>query len=301
MNQLIAALRAFAREDQIRIDEPMSRRTTFRVGGPADVLFLPESAGQVVRALDAVRAAGVPAVVIGNGSNLLVRDKGIRGLVVALGEGFSEVRIDGETVEAQAGVSLAKLAAAAQSAGLSGLEFASGIPGSLGGGCAMNAGAYGGQLSDVLVDAQVLMDGEIRTLSNAEMQMGYRTTRPLREGGIVLSARFALKRDDPGAILARMKELNARRRDKQPLNFPSAGSTFKRPEGYFAGALIEGAGLKGRSVGGAQVSEKHAGFIINTGGATAADILALIGVVQDEVQARSGVRLETEVRILGEE
>lgn len=301
MNQLIAALRAFAREDQIRIDEPMSRRTTFRVGGPADVLFLPESAGQVVRALDAARAAGVPAVVIGNGSNLLVRDKGIRGLVVALGEGFSEVRIDGETVEAQAGVSLAKLAAAAQSAGLSGLEFASGIPGSLGGGCAMNAGAYGGQLSDVLVDAQVLMDGEIRTLSNAEMQMGYRTTRPLREGGIVLSARFALKRDDPGAILARMKELNARRRDKQPLNFPSAGSTFKRPEGYFAGALIEGAGLKGRSVGGAQVSEKHAGFIINTGGATAADILALIGVVQDEVQARSGVRLETEVRILGEE
>lgn len=302
MNQLIAALRAFAREDQIRIDEPMSRRTTFRVGGPADVLFLPESAGQVVRALDAARAAGVPAVVIGNGSNLLVRDKGIRGLVVALGEGFSEVRIDGETVEAQSGVSLAKLAAAAQSAGLSGLEFASGIPGSLGGGCAMNAGAYGDQLSDVLVDAQVLMDGEIRTLSNAEMQMGYRTTRPLREGGsIVLSARFALKRDDPGAILARMKELNARRRDKQPLNFPSAGSTFKRPEGYFAGALIEGAGLKGRSVGGAQVSEKHAGFIINTGGATAADILALIGVVQDEVQARSGVRLETEVRILGEE
>lgn len=301
MNQLIAALRAFAREDQIRIDEPMSRRTTFRVGGPADVLFLPESAGQVVRALDAARAAGVPAVVIGNGSNLLVRDKGIRGLVVALGEGFSEVRIDGETVEAQAGVSLAKLASAAQSAGLSGLEFASGIPGSLGGGCAMNAGAYGGQLSDVLVDADVLMGGEIRTLSNAEMQMGYRTTRPLREGGIVLSARFALKRDDPGAILARMKELNARRRDKQPLNFPSAGSTFKRPEGYFAGALIEGAGLKGRSVGGAQVSEKHAGFIINTGGATAADILALIGVVQDEVQARSGVRLETEVRILGEE
>ena len=301
MNRLIAALRAFAREDQIRIDEPMSRRTTFRVGGPADVLFLPESAGQVVRALDAAREAGVPAIVIGNGSNLLVRDKGIRGLVIALGEGFSEVRIDGETVAAQAGVSLAKLASAAQAAGLSGLEFASGIPGTLGGGCAMNAGAYGGQLSDALVDADVLTGGEIRTLSNAEMQMGYRTTRPLREGGIVLSARFALNRDDPGAILARMKELNARRRDKQPLNFPSAGSTFKRPEGYFAGALIEGAGLKGRSVGGAQVSEKHAGFIVNTGGATAADILALIGIVQDEVQARSGVRLETEVRILGEE
>ena len=301
MHSIITALRAFAREDQIRPDEPMSRRTTFRVGGPADVFFLPESAEQLVKALDAARAAHVPAVVIGNGSNLLVRDKGIRGLVIALGEGFSEIKIDGSTIEAQAGVSLAKLASAAQAAGLSGLEFASGIPGTLGGGCAMNAGAYGGQLSDVLIDARVLLDGALRTLTLDEMQMGYRTTLPLRLGGIVVSARFALTMDDPGAILARMKELNARRRDKQPLNYPSAGSTFKRPEGHYAGALIEGAGLKGRRVGGAQVSEKHAGFIVNTGGATAADILALIGVVQDAVLARSGVRLETEVRVLGEE
>ena len=301
MDQMLTALRGFARDDQIRLDEPMSRRTTFRVGGPADVFFLPESAEQLVKALDAARDAHVPAVVIGNGSNLLVRDKGIRGLVIALGEGFSGINVDGEVIEAQAGASLAKLASAAQAAGLSGLEFASGIPGTLGGGCAMNAGAYGGQLCDVLIDARVLLDGELRTLTRDDMQMGYRTSLPLRAGGIVVSARFALTPDDPGAILERMKALNARRRDKQPLNLPSAGSTFKRPEGHFAGALIEGAGLKGRRVGGAQVSEKHAGFIVNAGGATAADILALIEIVQDAVQARSGVRLEMEVRVLGEE
>ena len=301
MNELIDALRAFARADQILLDEPMSRRTTFRVGGPADVFFMPESAEQVVSALETARRLGTPAIVIGNGSNLLVRDGGIRGLVIALGEGFSGVTIDGNTVEAQAGAPLSRVAAAAQAAGLSGLEFASGIPGTLGGGCAMNAGAYGGQLSDVLVDARVLLGGEAVTLTREDMQMGYRTTRPLREGGVVLSARFALTPGEPEAILSRMRELNARRRDKQPLNYPSAGSVFKRPEGHFAGALIEQSGLKGRRVGGAMVSEKHAGFIVNAGGARAADVLALIGQVQDEVQARFGVRLETEVRVLGED
>ncbi len=301
MKQIIEALSAFARPDQILLNEPMSRHTTFRVGGPADLVFLPESGEQVAAALKAAQSAGVPAYVIGNGSNLLVKDGGIRGLVIVLGEGMSAVSREGNTITAQAGASLARVAAFAQSEGLSGLEFASGIPGTLGGGCAMNAGAYGGQLSDCLVDAQVLMGGEARTLSAAEMEMGYRTTRPLREGGVVLSARFALTADDPGAIGARMKELNARRRDKQPLNYPSAGSTFKRPEGHFAGALIEGAGLKGRSVGGAQVSEKHAGFIINTGNGTAADILGLIRLVQDEVRDKYGVELETEVRIIGED
>lgn len=301
MKQIIEALSAFARPDQILLNEPMSRHTTFRVGGPADAMFLPESGEQVAAALKAAQSAGVPAYVIGNGSNLLVKDGGIRGLVIVLGEGMSAVSREGNTITAQAGASLARVAAFAQSEGLSGLEFASGIPGTLGGGCAMNAGAYGGQLSDCLVDAQVLMGGEARTLSAAEMEMGYRTTRPLREGGVVLSARFALTADDPGAIGTRMKELNARRRDKQPLNYPSAGSTFKRPEGHFAGALIEGAGLKGRSVGGAQVSEKHAGFIINTGNATAADILGLIRLVQAEVREKYGVELETEVRIIGED
>ena len=301
MTNLLNKLRAMAREDQILQNEPMSRHTTFKVGGPADVMFLPESEDQVVAAIEAAKAEGVPIQVIGNGSNLLVRDGGIRGLVIALGEGIAAIARAGNVITAWAGASLARVAAYAQAAGLAGLEFASGIPGTLGGGCAMNAGAYGGQLSDVLIDAQVYLDGAVRTLSKDEMQMGYRTTRPLREGGIVLSARFALTPDDPEAILARMRDLNARRRNKQPLNFPSAGSTFKRPEGYFAGALIEQAGLKGRSVGGAQVSQKHAGFIVKTGEATAADIIKLIHIVQDEVKANSGVTLEPEVRIIGED
>ena len=301
MSQLIEALSAIAGSHQILENEPMSRHTTFRVGGPADVLFLPESEEQLLQALSIAREAGVPCFVIGNGSNLVVKDGGIRGLVIALGEGMAAIARAGETLTAWAGASLARVSAYAQASGLSGLEFASGIPGTLGGGCAMNAGAYGGQLSDVLVDGRVLLDGVVRTLTVEEMQMGYRTSLPLRRGGIVISARFALTPDDPEVIAARMRELNARRRDKQPLNYPSAGSTFKRPEGYFAGALIEQAGLKGKRVGGAQVSEKHAGFIVNTGGATAADILTLIGTVQDEVADRFGVRLETEVRILGED
>ena len=301
MTNLLSLLRAMAREDQILIDEPMSCHTTFRVGGPADVMFLPESPEQAVAAIKAARGADVPVMVIGNGSNLLVRDGGIRGLVVALGEGMAAIARVENAVTAWAGASLARVSAYAQASALSGLEFASGIPGSLGGGCAMNAGAYGGQLSDVLIDAQVYLDGEVHTLTRDEMQMGYRTTLPLREGGVVLSARFGLRPDDPEAIAARMRDLNARRREKQPLNFPSAGSTFKRPEGYFAGAVIEQAGLKGRSVRGAQVSEKHAGFIVKTGEADAADILALIHIVQDEVKARFGVTLEPEVRIVGED
>ena len=301
MKSIVDILTGFSRADQILINEPMSRHTTFRVGGPADAIFLPESEEQVRLALGAAREAGVDALVIGNGSNLLVRDGGIRGLVIALGEGFSAIARDGMTITAQAGASLARVAAFAQANGLSGLEFASGIPGTLGGGCAMNAGAYGGELADVLLDARVLLDGETVTLDRDHMEMGYRSTMPLRRGGVVLSARFGLSEGDPDEIAARMRELNARRRDKQPLNYPSAGSVFKRPTGYFAGALIEQAGLKGCAVGGAHVSEKHAGFIVNTGGATAKDITALIAHVQRTVLEHSGVRLETEVRILGEE
>ena len=300
MKSLYDILLAVSEPEQLIRNEPMSRHTTFRVGGPADLMYFPACSEQLVKALNAAKEKEIPVLVMGNGSNMIVRDDGIRGLVIVLGERFAEVSVDGEILTAQAGVSMARMAAAAQAASLSGLEFASGIPGTLGGGCAMNAGAYGGQLSDVLIDAEVYLNGEIRTLTLEEMQMGYRTTLPLREGGIVLGARFRLTPDDGEAIMARMKELNARRRDKQPLNFPSAGSTFKRPEGYFAGALIEQAELKGRTVGGAQVSEKHAGFIVNIGGATAKDITDLIAVVQDEVMRRFGVQLETEVRIIGE-
>lgn len=300
MKALYDFLLGISEPGQLLCDEAMSRHTTFRVGGPADLMYFPAGEEQLVAALAAAKEHGMPALVMGNGSNMLVRDGGVRGLVIVLGERFSEITVEDRTITVQAGASMARLASAAQAAALTGLEFASGIPGTLGGGCAMNAGAYGGQLSDTLVDARVYMNGEIRTLTLEEMQMGYRTTRPLREGGIVLSARFRLEKGDGNAIAARMKELNAQRREKQPLNFPSAGSTFKRPEGYFAGALIEQAGLKGATIGGAQVSEKHAGFIVNVGGATAADILALIEHTQRVVRERFGVELETEVRIIGE-
>lgn len=300
MTALYEKLRRISGPGQLLRDEPMSGHTTFKVGGPADLMFFPENAEQVCAAMSAACAHGVETLVMGNGSNMLVRDGGFRGLAIVLGDRFSDVRVEGDMLIAQAGAPMARVASAAQLASLTGLEFISGIPGTLGGGCAMNAGAYGGQLSDVLIDAQVLLGGEVRTMTREEMQMGYRTTLPLRTGGVVLSARFQLKKGDSAAILALMKELNARRREKQPLNFPSAGSTFKRPEGHFAGALIEQAGLKGLSVGGAQVSDKHAGFIINTGGATAADIIALIERVQDEVERAFGVRLEPEVRIIGE-
>lgn len=299
MHKLIEQLRTLG-ADRVLENEPMSRHTTFRVGGPADLMFLPASSEELCAALRMASENGVAAQVLGNGSNLIVRDRGIRGLTIVLGEHYSDIRVEGNRLYAQAGALLSRVSMAAMEAGLSGLEFASGIPGTLGGGCAMNAGAYGGQISDVLETADVLLGGEVRTLTRAEMQMGYRTTLPLREGGVVLGACFELKQDDPAEIHARMKELNARRRDKQPLNLPSAGSTFKRPEGHFAGALIEGSGLKGCTIGGAQVSEKHAGFIVNIGGATANDILALIAHVQKVVKAETGVDLEPEVKIMGE-
>lgn len=299
MHKLVEQLRTLG-ADRVLENEPMSRHTTFRVGGPADLMFLPASSEELCSALRMASENGVAAQVLGNGSNLIVRDRGIRGLTIVLGEHYSDIRVEGNRLYAQAGALLSRVSMAAMEAGLSGLEFASGIPGTLGGGCAMNAGAYGGQISDVLETAEVLLGGEVRTLTRDEMQMGYRTTLPLREGGVVLSACFELKHDDPAEIHARMKELNARRRDKQPLNLPSAGSTFKRPEGHFAGALIEGCGLKGCTIGGAQVSEKHAGFIVNIGGATAGDILALIDHVQKVVKAETGVDLEPEVKIMGE-
>ena len=299
MQHLLNTLRKLA-PDRVLENAPMSRYTTFRVGGPADVLFLPASVEELCTALAAAKAEGIPVCLIGNGSNLIVRDSGIRGLVIALGEPFSELRVEGAQVWAQAGARLSAVAAAAQRAGLAGLEFASGIPGTLGGGCAMNAGAYGGELKDVLLWADVLLDGELHRLSRDEMEMGYRSTMPLRRGAIVLSACFELRQDDPEAIQERMRDLANRRREKQPLNLPSAGSTFKRPEGHFAGALIEQCGLKGCRIGGAQVSEKHAGFIVNVGEATAADILRLIAHVQEVVLAQTGVQLETEVRVLGE-
>ena len=283
-------------------DESLAKHTTFRIGGPCDYFVYPKNMLCFLRIMQVLKEQQVPYRIFGKGSNLLCSDDAFHGVILCLDRYLNNFYFEADgTLVAEAGCSIILLAQEAMRRSLSGLEFASGIPGTLGGGCAMNAGAYGGQLSDVLSCATVLLDGEVRTLSRDEMQMSYRSTLPLRAGGIVLETKFELHADDPAEIMARMKELNARRRDKQPLNLPSAGSTFKRPEGRFAGALIEGCGLKGARVGGAQVSEKHAGFIVNTGGATASDILGLIALVQRRVLAETGVALETEVRIVGED
>ena len=287
--------------ERLIFDAPMSRYTSFRVGGSADAMFLPKDEEELSLALRTARGNGIPCVVIGNGSNLLVKDGGIEGLVIRLGDEFSGITVDGTRITAKAGDSLTRVAMKALEAGLTGFEFASGIPGSVGGGMAMNAGAYGGELKDVTVSAR-LMDPETGIVTEYpvdELHMGYRTSLALTRGLIVTGAVYELTPGDRETIKAAMDELGRRRRDKQPLTFPSAGSTFKRPEGHFAGALIEGAGLKGVSVGGAQVSEKHAGFIINTGSATAKDVLDLIDLVKKRVFENSGVTLEPEVRILG--
>lgn len=300
---LADTLRAATSIAQVLEHEPMARHTTMRVGGPAEILFSPASEGELLFAVREAKRAGAPFRIIGNGSNLLVLDGGLPGLTIRLGEAFSKISVDGNQIRAQAGALLSRVAAAARDASLTGLEFASGIPGSAGGGVAMNAGAYGGQLSDVFEGCRALdpETGIISALSPAEMALGYRESAALSRGLIVTEAAFRLTAGDRSAIQAKMDDLSARRREKQPLNLPSAGSTFKRPEGYFAGALIEQAGLKGLRVGGACVSEKHAGFVVNDRNATARDVLDLIRLVQARVLEHSGVRLETEVRILGEE
>lgn len=300
---LADTLRAATSIAQVLEHEPMARHTTMRVGGPAEILFSPASEGDLLFAVREAKRAGAPFRIIGNGSNLLVLDGGLPGLTIRLGEAFSKISVDGNQIRAQAGALLSRVAAAARDASLTGLEFASGIPGSAGGGMAMNAGAYGGQLSDVFEGCRALdpETGIISALGPAEMALGYRESAALSRGLIVTEAAFRLTAGDRTAIQAKMDDLSARRREKQPLNLPSAGSTFKRPEGYFAGALIEQAGLKGLRVGGACVSEKHAGFVVNDRNATARDVLDLIRLVQARVLEHSGVRLETEVRILGEE
>ena len=301
MRELTERLRAFADAGRVLEDEPMSRHTTFRVGGPADVLFLPANAEEIVWAMREARDLGEDCFVMGNGSNLLVKDGGVRGLVIVIGEPMSAVSVEGDILRAQAGASLTRAAREAAAASLAGLAFASGIPGSVGGATAMNAGAYGGEIKDVLARALVLEDGKPVWKTPDALHMTYRNSDALRRGLVVLEAEFHLTPGDREAILAEMGELARRRREKQPLSLPSAGSTFKRPEGHFAGALIEAAGLKGLQVGGAQVSELHAGFIVNAGGATARDVLDLIALVQARVLADSGVALEPEVRMIGEE
>lgn len=289
-------------KDSILIDEPMSRHTTFRVGGPADFFVTPKAKEEVRDVIRICKEAGMPYYIIGNGSNLLVSDAGYRGVIVQLYKEMNEVKVEGDLVKAQAGALLSGIAAKALGAELSGFEFASGIPGTIGGACVMNAGAYGGEMKDVLESVTVLTgEGKIIELGRNELELGYRTSVIAKKGYIVLGAVLKLERGDGEKIKTYMDELKEKRVTKQPLEYPSAGSTFKRPEGYFAGKLIEDAGLRGFQVGGAQVSEKHCGFVINRDHATAADIMELMRQVQIRVKENSGVDLEPEVKRLGDE
>ena len=289
-------------KDSILIDEPMSRHTTFRVGGPADLFVTPKAKEEVRDVIRICKEAGMPYYIIGNGSNLLVSDAGYRGVIVQIYKEMNEVKVEGDLVKAQAGALLSGIAAKALGAELSGFEFASGIPGTIGGACVMNAGAYGGEMKDVLESVTVLTgEGKIIELGRNELELGYRTSVIAKKGYIVLGAVLKLERGDGEKIKTYMDELKEKRVTKQPLEYPSAGSTFKRPEGYFAGKLIEDAGLRGFQVGGAQVSEKHCGFVINRDHATAADIMELMRQVQIRVKENSGVDLEPEVKRLGDE
>ena len=281
-------------------EEPLSRHSSFRIGGPARRMAFPASADQLTRTVELGKRCGTVPVILGNGTNVLFPDEGLDRLVINTRD-LCKMELTGECdLMAEAGLSLARVAVFAQQNGLTGLEFAHGIPGSVGGAVCMNAGAYGGEMKDVLVGASVYFPGEgVRYLTVQELDLGYRhsllTDRP---DAVVIYGVFRLQEGDPAAIRGRMDELMQRRKTSQPLEYPSAGSTFKRPTGYFAGALIEQAGLKGLTVGGAQVSTKHAGFVINIGEATCADVLELIRQVQERVMATAGVELEPEVRII---
>ena len=308
---VICALAEAVGAERVDMVEPMSQHTTFQIGGPADVMVRPATPAALVRALDICALAQVPVTVVGNGSDLLVSDRGIRGVVVLLRDNFAAITVEGARVTAQAGALLRDVALAAADAGLSGLEPLWGIPATVGGACFMNAGAYDASTADVLESIEAYVPGPVdasgaraagalRRFTRDELAMGYRTSRVATDGLVVVSATFALAPGNAAQIRADMDTYQQRREEKQPLDMPSAGSTFKRPRGYFAGKLIMDAGLRGARVGGAQVSEKHCGFVVNTGGATADDVCRLIKHVQDEVRSQFGVELEPEVRRVGE-
>lgn len=295
------ACRAFLPEGQLLVDEPMKKHTTFQIGGPADYLVMPSSIEDVQRIVRAASAAHLPFMVLGNGSNVLVSDRGIRGVVLKLDKPMANIRVVGTQVIAMAGALLKDVSAAAAAHGLRGLEYACGIPGSAGGAVFMNAGAYAGETKQVAKAVRaVTREGEIQTFSEDALDLGYRHSAFQTNGAIICEVTFQCEPGDQGEIDGKIQDYTERRESKQPLEMPSAGSTFKRPKGYFAGTLIDQTGLKGLSVGGAQVSTKHAGFVVNKGGATAADVLHLIAEVQHRVQSAHGVLLHPEVRLIGD-
>ena len=294
MNELCTLLRQHNIE--YTVNEPMKAHTTFKIGGAADVCITVGTVEELRAAVSACRETETPWMILGRGSNLLVSDDGIAGAVILLDGDFKSLSADGDTITAGAGVSLSKVCTVAAENSLAGLEFAYGIPGSVGGAVYMNAGAYGGETKDVVAEVTYMTpDGTVGTLTNEQLAFGYRTSVFKQNDNIILFSKYKLTPDDRGAILARMDDYMNRRRTKQPLEYPSAGSVFKRPVGAFAGSLIEQCGLKGKKVGGAQVSEKHAGFIINAGGATCCDVMNLVRLVQDTVKSRTGYELECEI------
>ena len=300
MKQIYETLCGICGAEHVLVREPMSRHTTFRTGGPADLLVQPK-AEQIAPILEVGRNEEIPWTIIGNGSNLLVGDGGIRGVVLEIGKQMSDIAIEGTVITAGAGAMLSSIASRAAAADLTGMEFASGIPGSLGGAVVMNAGAYGGEMKDILQKVTVLTpDGTVQTLSVEELELSYRHSIIPEKGYLVISAVLKLQPGNADEIQSIMDDLKEKRVSKQPLEYPSAGSTFKRPEGYFAGKLIQDAGLRGFRVGGAQVSEKHCGFIINRDQATSTDICQLMQQVSEIVYEKFGVRLEPEVKKIGE-
>lgn len=294
-------LSKIVRKEQILEEEPMKKHTTFRIGGPAEHLILPQTTEEIADVIKLCRQEEIPWYIVGNGSNLLVADEGVRGVVIQLLRNFNQIQVEGCQIRMQAGAQNAAVAKRALDASLTGFEFAAGIPGTIGGAVVMNAGAYGGEMKDILKEVTVLdPNGMIRTIPAEELELGYRTSIIARKGYVVLEAVIVLKAGDPKEIKAAMDELKEKRVTKQPLEYPSAGSTFKRPEGYFAGKLIMDAGLRGFSVGGAQISEKHCGFVINKGNATAKDVTELMDETKKIVMEKFGVALEPEVKRLGQ-
>lgn len=297
---VMEALKRFVRPENIHIQEVMAAHTTFRVGGPADCLVELENVQQLQNIQHYLHLVGIPYVILGNGSNVLVSDEGYRGVVLQVANRMNRITVEGKRIVAQAGALMSQVAKAALENGLTGMEFASGIPGTVGGGVVMNAGAYGGEMSQIVTSVTVVNgEGEIMELENESMEFGYRYSTIRNQPFTVTEVSFELKPGEKDAIKATMDDLSARRREKQPLEYPSAGSTFKRPEGHFAGELIMNAGLRGFQIGGAKVSDKHCGFVINAGNATAADIMALIREVQMCVKEKFHVDLEPEVVFLG--
>lgn len=302
INKIIRHLAFCLPENQISVNVPMKEHTTFRTGGSADLMLTPSSAQQIAASLKVLKDLQVSYFIIGKGSNLIVRDGGFRGAVIKLTDNFSGIAVENNQLQAQAGTTLTAVVRAAHENGLCGMEYASGIPGTVGGAVVMNAGAYGGEIKDQIKAVKVLdRDFNELNLFAESLGFGYRKSVIAQKQYIVLEAVFNLEFGNTDEAKARLRELNRRRREKQPLDYPSAGSTFKRPPGHFAGGLIEAAGLKGLTIGGAQVSEKHAGFIINAGNATSSDILNLIETVRQRVLEKSGILLETEVKIIGED